>query len=327
MKRIFIVICLILSIVEISKANEKLDSIAQTGVTVMEEIKENTTADFFRDDVNLSVLISIIVAIASFVVGFVTFTAQNKTEKNTKKISQGTQRNLLNDILRHLYRNLIITYTMRTKLNDFEWNAYPSEEHFIKLRIPLENIHLDAFFGNDKEYMKAHNLYLNFRNYNEEVNVAMMHISNPHIDLATKQRDLGTLEFKVFYLTRRIIETQCDIWCKSNNTNSALKYIIKGQDDYVKRDIAKILDPVEMEKNDTSAKNNIPVEDSSKFEKWSEEKLNDTYYGEFLKGGKDIIGNDLKKILKPMVDKINKDIEEERMLNSRGEEKIHMIKF
>ena len=55
-----------------------------------------------------------------------------KVQENTNRVSQDAQRKLLNDLLRHLYRNYVITYTMRTKMIDIKYKGGPSEEHFIK---------------------------------------------------------------------------------------------------------------------------------------------------------------------------------------------------
>lgn len=77
----------------------------------------------------------------------------------------------MNDLIRHLYRNYVKTYAIRTKLEDVEYKGYPSEDNFIKMYIPMENIHLEIFYG-DKAYSIIHTLYLQLRNYNVEVQVA-----------------------------------------------------------------------------------------------------------------------------------------------------------
>ena len=166
----------------------------------------NTTFVFWWDGFN------ILIAVTALVFSVFTFWSQNKTSSNTQKLSRHTQRNLLLDLVRHLYRNLVITYTVKTKLEDIQYKGYPSEEHLIKLKVPMENIHLEAFYGNDRMYEVMHNLYLNLRNYNEEIDVACMHFKDTNLSEEVKKRDLDTLLFKPSYLTERILMTMYELW-------------------------------------------------------------------------------------------------------------------
>ena len=155
---------------------------------------------------------SIFLASTSLVFSIFTYYSQKNTSDNTKKLSQEAQHKLLLDLVRHLYRNLVITYTIKTKLIDIDFKGYPSEEHLLKLKIPMENIHLDAFYGNDKRYEVMHNLYLNLRNYNEEIDIACQHFKNPTILKEVKYRDLNTLLFKPSFLTERLLITIYELW-------------------------------------------------------------------------------------------------------------------
>lgn len=282
------------------------DSIAHEGLAVMEGIRENTTASFLKDDFNIYVILSLLAAIISAVYAFTTYRAQIRTENNTKmtedntrKLSMDAQRSLLNDLVRHLYRNLIITLAVRTKLDELSWDAYPSEEHLIKLKIPLENIHLDVFYGRDAEYRAMHDLYLKMRNYNEEVDVALAHLSDPSIDRDTKMRDIGTLEFKASFLTERIVKTVHEIWGEAPEVDGDILSALKSA-------------------HNTSAGGNIPVDGySDKFRKLTEDRVANTAFADIF--GKDRVAE--------LTAGINEDVAIERMLNARGEEKIHMIRF
>ena len=170
------------------------------------ETANNTTFEFWWDGFN------IFIAVTALVFSVFTFWSQNKTSSNTKKLSRHAQRNLLLDLVRHLYRNLVITYTVKTKLEDIQYKGYPSEEHLIKLKVPMENIHLEAFYGNDRMYEVMHNLYLNLRNYNEEIDVACIHFKDTNLSEEVKKRDLDTLLFKPSFLTERILITMYELW-------------------------------------------------------------------------------------------------------------------
>ena len=86
---------------------------------------QNTTFEFWWDGFN------ILIAVIALLFSFFTYLSQKNTSDNTQKISQDTQRNLLLDLVRHLYRNLVITYTIKTKLEDISFEGYPSEEHLV----------------------------------------------------------------------------------------------------------------------------------------------------------------------------------------------------
>ena len=119
---------------------------------IMARIEDNTHPDRITDGWNLYGFIAILIAIISAVFTGITYRAQRNTERNTKRISQDMQRYLLFDLIRRLYRNFIITYTMRTKMEDIDYNGYPSEEHYMKLKIPMEDFHLDTFYGDEKSF-------------------------------------------------------------------------------------------------------------------------------------------------------------------------------
>lgn len=248
---------------------------------------------------------SLYVAQDSLDVAKITYEAQLKTEENTKnaeknttRVSQEAQRMLLNELLRHLYRNFVITYAMRTKMKEIEYKGYPSEEHFEKLKIPMENIHLDVFYGEDDKFRKMHVLYLNLRNYNEEIDVALKHIIDPKMSIAIKEDDFDTLEFKVSYLSDRIIETIREIWGDTPENNedmrNALQVSLEGK---------------------TNASGNIDVEGSGNFAHLSHEVLTETAYAQLYTSDE----------LVEFCNTFNQDVQEERKKNKRGAWKIRII--
>ncbi len=266
----------------------------------MTQIADNTRQNFLKDDWNVYGWVAFFIALFSLIVSGVTLYAQWRTEDNTKKLSQEAQRHLLNELLRHLYRNYVITYTMRTKMKDIKYKGYPSEEHFEKLKIPMENIHLEAFYGEDKKFQLLHVLYLNLRNYNEEVEVALKHIIDPAIKKQTKDEDFDTLEYKVSYLTGRIIDTIYKVWGDNteyrNDMRKAMELSLSGE---------------------TNATKNIDVPNSGKFNALTLGALKNTSYTRLYSE------SELEKVLEIF----NHDVHEERKKNERGAWKVRMIKF
>ena len=263
-------------------------------------IADNTHQDPIKDGWNVYGWVAFVIALASALIGLVTFRAQKRTEGNTKKLSQDAQRKLLDELLRHLYRNYVITYTMRTKMKDIDYKGYPSEEHFEKLKIPMENIHLDAFYGEDEKFQRMHVLYLNMRNYNQEVDVALKHVIDRNIRRETKDEDFDTLEFKVSFLTGKIIDTIQHIWGDGKEyleeMRNAMKLSLTGE---------------------TNATKNIDVPGSDKFEPLKLESLKNTAYARLYSE------EELEKVCAVF----NEDVHEERKKNARGAWKVRMIRY
>ena len=283
-------------------------SVPQNEYGAMLKIADNTSFDAKAKVAWWVAILALIVSGVSMYYAIITYNAQTRTEintqktqENTKRVSQDAQRKLLNDLLRHLYRNYVITYTMRTKMIDIKYKGYPSEEHFIKLKVPMGNIHLDAFYGEDQKLHDMHVLYLNLRNYNDEIDVAMKHIMNPALTKETKDEDFDTLEFKVSYLTGRIIETIYKIWGDSdptikNDMLEAMKISLEGK---------------------TNSTNNNDVDDSANFKHLNVEKLKNTNYT--------LLYSDEQ--LKKFCEIFNDDVRVERMKNARNAWKVRMIAY
>lgn len=157
---------------------------------------------------------ALVLSLMSVVYAHVTYFSQKHTEEytrstqtNTSRITLLSQQGLLEDLVRHLYRNMVVTYAIKTKLDVLGWDrCYPSEEHLIKLKVPIENIHLEAFYGDDRIYSSINHLYLLLRNYNTEIDIALLHFPQSGLEVDVKKRDLDTLLFKPGFLTEKIME-------------------------------------------------------------------------------------------------------------------------
>lgn len=299
-----------------SATHHKIDStdVPSNEFGAMLKIADNTSFDTKAQVAWWVAILALIVSGVSMYYAIITYQMQEKTELNTKKaeentkkaeqntkrVSQDAQRKLLNELLRHLYRNYVITYAMRTKMTDINYNGYPSEEHFEKLKIPMENIHLDAFYGEDQKFQDMHVLYLNLRNYNEEIDVALKHIVNPALKRETKDEDFDTLEFKVSYLTGRIADTISKIW---------------GDDPKFKDEMRQAIN-ISLS-GTTNSTDNIDVPGSRNFEHLTLEKLKRSNYAKLY----------TNEELERFCEVFNHDVSEERKKNSRGAWKVRMILY
>ena len=248
---------------------------------------EHTEFSFWWD--GFSVALSIFALLFSFF----TYISQSKTQNNTKKLSLSAQNNLLKDLIRHLYRNLVVTYTIKTKMDDCSYKGYPSEEHLMKLKVPMNNIHLEAFYGNDKYYEKMHKLYLNLRNYNEEIDIVASHMRNPDVSREVIDRDLATLLFKPGFLIGCILDVISFIW-KTDVHDEAKAQIKRAQD----------------ERNDDG---NMACEKPFTPFEVAEKHVFQKIYSK-------------PDELKALLDKFNSEVKIERGLNSQRAEKVYIIK-
>lgn len=273
----------------------------------------NTTFAFWWDGFN------ILIAVIALVFSIFTFYSQNKTSENTQKLSRESQRNLLLDLVRHFYRNLVITYAIKTKLDDIGYEGYPSEEHLIKLKVPMENIHLEAFYGRDKEYEVMHDLYLKLRNYNEEIDVACMHFKDVNLSQETKKRDLDTLLFKPSFLTKRIIMTMYELWDSKQVSEDFSKE--EYQDNVIgllkeSGAVKAVKEKIqEAQKGKTNASNNTVKPIDYNFEFYANEK---SCYAELLF---------LDEEWNDFVSKFNRDVYIERGKNAQGGDKVYIIPY
>lgn len=179
-------------------AIHKLNTIAQD----LSDTKENTnpllTPHFWKTIAGLSLIATIIGGFISYL----TYKEQKDTQRNTSRLTIEELQGILIDLVRHLYRNLVVTRTIETKMRALDFQAYPSEEHLVKLQIPLEKIKLDSFLST--EFTTLSDLYLKFRNYNEEVMIIKDHFKDQTLNQEVKKRDLETLTFKCGFLASQI---------------------------------------------------------------------------------------------------------------------------
>lgn len=180
---------------------------------VLHDIEKNTHFSLMPG--KLAFIISVIALIAAVYSAWYTwktYTYQKQTEENTSRLTKPEQRRLLTEMIRHLYRNMVVSYSIKVKMKAIGFGGYPSEEHLLKMMVNLNDIHLNLFYRSNKEHRMMNTLSVELRNYNIELDVICQHFKDPTIDKETKNRDLETLCFKSQYLTERIVQVLGVIW-------------------------------------------------------------------------------------------------------------------
>lgn len=200
------------------------------------------------------------VACLSLFYACVTFNSQRNTEKNTMKITPESQKEILEDYCRHFYRNLVIICAIENKLNERFNRFYPSEEHLLKLKVDLDDLHPAAFYNHHDRYRAIQELLVKMRNFNTEVEVAKSHLCDRKVDHDTKKRDFATLKFKMSFLSEKTYETLCKLWPKDDwNMLQSIKKVVLSQAD---KDVEKYPDNVKelmMANNPTPYFNNTDI--------------------------------------------------------------------
>lgn len=195
---------------------DRMDSIKATVDSVKAEIllvTENTEGEkLFGGDIDwynfAFAFLAFLVACFSAVYDFRGFRESKRTADNVTRVSLEVQMAQFDDLIRHLYRNLICTMAFTNKiLEKKEHVEYPSEEHLMKLKVlPEDVLHLEKYNDNNSIYKMMHEFKLLLRNYDIEIDTAMMHLKDGRISVEVLRNDLDTLTFKPLYLTKRILD-------------------------------------------------------------------------------------------------------------------------
>lgn len=216
-------------------------------------------------------LISLVIGLLGAWFGWLAYRFSKKTADNVVRMTAENQLALFTDMIRHLYRNLICTLVMARNLSDSKaHNSYPSEDHLLKLKmLPEDTIHLEKYNDNKEIYRVMHELKLLLRNYDTEVDVCLLHYKDANISYEELIKDVSGLLFKPFYLMKRIVDIEDDIYkYEKTKKYSFLKryFIKKGWVKIHVPDQKKIISEVIFSEHFAKLEENIEPE---KFEKWS----------------------------------------------------------
>lgn len=164
------------------------------------------------DEVNFWVsIIALVVGVLGTWFGWLAYWFSKKTADNVVRMSADTQLAQFNDLIRHLYRNLIVTIAFARRQFESDVHCcYPSEVHLQKMKmLPEDVVHLEKYNDDTDIYKVMHELKLLMRNYDTEIDIAQMHLKERNLGNNVIKEDLDGLCFKPFYLIKSIIEVEC----------------------------------------------------------------------------------------------------------------------
>lgn len=273
-----------------------LDSLGKI-VSNTKEIVKNTSYEFWWDGVCFIGIISLVISLLT-VISIV-------KEFNKDRIDKECQKLLFHDIIRHLYRNKVCTLAMRAKYSEEpSMGKYPSDEHYLKLKLLPSDIHTEQFYKDAKKFARLHEMDLLLRNYNTEIEVAYNHMLKTDVPEDSKMRDFDMLDYKTGYLTWRIIEVMKEIWPNEDHRKIAMNIIANSHKENVDRNRREDLWGSEYE---------------STLKRIRKDEIEKDYYFRKIFNGNDVERKSLQNML-------DKDTIIECGKNETLEEKIYIIK-
>ena len=219
-----------LSIEKTEPVKASLDSIQRqisSALDKMDEIKTMFGQDVDKLNVKIAIF-TIFLTIAGLVIAFISYKfTKLGYEAYVMRASLNVLEGQFNDLIRHLYRNLVCTLAFSQKIlesasdeteeEEKKIGQYPSEEHLLKLKILSEDaLHLEKYNNDPEIYQKMHELKLLFRNYDVEIDTTLMHLKNRNMKLDEVKNDLDTLVYKPLHLIEAIRSITGKIMAQKN---------------------------------------------------------------------------------------------------------------
>ena len=234
-----------------------------SAIDKMNEVKVMFGEDIDKLNVKIAIF-TILLTIASLIIAYISYKftklgyeASKRTADNVMRASLNVLEGQFNDLIRHLYRNLVCTLAFSQKILESasdeteegkkKIGQYPSEEHLLKLKVLSEDaLHLEKYNNDPEIYQKMHELKLLFRNYDVEIDTTLMHLKNRNMKLGEVKNDLDTLVYKPLHLIEAIRRITGKIMAQKNG----------GKDYDASRNAASIMTREHISKVDDWAKTN-----------------------------------------------------------------------
>ena len=154
------------------------------------------------------------IAIIALVVSVCTLWISTKTLKyqklSVRLVSSKIMEASLQDLIRHLYRNLVCSVAMALRFKHsnnkvgFDFKRYPSETNMQKLKSDPELYIFNLDTSSVEGLRAGREMRILLRNYNVEVDVAIDHLSQKNIDHRIFDSDFDNLLFKPLFLISKI---------------------------------------------------------------------------------------------------------------------------
>lgn len=143
------------------------------------------------------------------------YKASKRTADNVARVTEEVQVAQFNDLVRHFHRNLICSLAMSLRqVGSERHDSYVVESHLYKLKtLPEDIIHTEKYNTNKELYRQMHEMKLLLRNYDMEIDMALMHFKDSNISTEDLVRiDFDNLLFKPYFLISRIVKIEKSVY-------------------------------------------------------------------------------------------------------------------
>ncbi len=168
---------------------------------------------------------ALLVAVISLIFAACTWISQERTQKNTMRITPEIQLNLLKDIFRHSYRNMMVLYALEARLRERYDTHYPSEEHLQKMKMSDDVLYPESFIERPEMCSLIQNLKLNLRNRDIELDTATEHLKNPSMPPEIKAREMRMLKKGIEYTIKRTTKVMNQLYKGGMHHSDIAEYV------------------------------------------------------------------------------------------------------
>lgn len=199
---------------------QRMDVITAKVDSVHTQIKSDSEKSWLRWDIDQAnvwfAFVALCVGIIGTIFGILGYKASKRTADNVRRMTPYIQIAQFNDLIRHLYRDLVVTLAFSQKILESlgEKDLYPSEEHLLKLSVLPEEVQLENYNDNAFIYQKMHKLKILFRNYDAEIHTAIDYLKTSTKEggeTNIKRNTLSALIYRPLYLIEQILEISNDM--------------------------------------------------------------------------------------------------------------------
>ncbi len=180
-------------------ANDSLDTIVEIG--------KNTYNTAENTKFGIIAAITFVVSIASLVVALFTYKSQRATQRNTSRLKKKSQEFIIEDMISHVFVNIIYTEAIRILMIKSKFEQYPSEVHINNMKIDMSAI--SPYFYMDlreENILKVLQILRDVDNYNHHLNYLNEHLSKSNLGPATKGNELFRIMQNHIVIIKKLID-------------------------------------------------------------------------------------------------------------------------
>lgn len=180
---------------------------ANDSINTIVEIGKNTYNTAENTKFGIIAAITFIVSIASLFVAVFTYRSQRATQRNTSRLKKKSQSFIIEDMISHVFANIIYTEVIRILMIKSKFEQYPSEVHISNMKIDMSVVS-PYFYMDLKEdnILKVLHILGDVNNYNHHLDYLNEHLSKCNLGAATKGNEIFRIMQNHIAIFKKLIE-------------------------------------------------------------------------------------------------------------------------